>query len=177
VLPRGILLDRDGVLTACFIRSGKPSPPMKVSEVRILPLVLLIVVTNQPDVSRGILDLEEAENINRVVREKLPMLDDIFVCYHDTGDGCTCRKPEPGMLQAAAAKYNLDMRRSCMVGDRWKDITAGLRAGCRTVFIDRGHKEKIPTNQSYTCTNLMEATSWILREELKFYETQHQTVR
>jgi len=88
--------------------------------------------------------------------------DAIMICYHDDRDRCTCRKPKPGMLESAANELNLDLSRSFMVGDRWRDIEAGKRAGCRTVFIDLGYSERQPEQPDATVENLTEAVTWIL---------------
>lgn len=83
----------------------------------------LIVVTNQPDVARGTQQLAVVEAMHAALLAELP-LDEIRVCIHDSGDGCTCRKLRPGMLLAAAAEHGLDLAGSYMVGDRWRDAHA-----------------------------------------------------
>ena len=104
---------------------------------------LLVGVTNQPDVARGTQQRAVVEAINAAVLAALP-LQDIFVCYHDARDECECRKPRPGLLHQAAAMYGSDLAASVMIGDRWKDVEAGQRAGCATVLIDCGYAEPQP---------------------------------
>jgi len=173
-MRQAVFLDRDGVLIQVNVRDGKPHPVASLAEVEILPGVheactllheagfLLIVVTNQPDVARGIQRREVVEAIHCMLRETLP-LDDILVCYHDDADHCLCRKPEPGLLLQAAKDWNIDLSASYMVGDRWKDIEAGRRAGCITVFIDHAYEERRPDNPDYRVGSLAEAAAWILR--------------
>jgi D-glycero-D-manno-heptose 1,7-bisphosphate phosphatase len=72
-------------------------------------------------------------------------VDDILSCPHDDADGCACRKPKPGLILDGAARHGLDPLRSFMVGDRWRDIDAGHAAGCRTVWIDNGYRERGPS--------------------------------
>ena len=145
-----VFLDRDGVLNRAVVRAGKPYPPVSVPDLEILPDVApalrrlkaagyrLVVVTNQPDVARGQQRRDVVEGINAALAERLPV-DEIRVCYHDDADGCGCRKPEPGLLLQAPAH---DLGRSVMVGDRWRDVEAGRRAGVRaTVLIERGYDE------------------------------------
>lgn len=151
-LRPAVFLDRDGVLNRTFVRGGVSHPPDAVGEVEILPGVAealgrlvarklpLIVVTNQPDVARGNQTREEVERINRYLGERLP-LTAFYVCFHDTPDNCACRKPKSGLLTDAAAAYNIDLKRSFMVGDRWSDVAAGQAAGCRTVLIDLPHSQ------------------------------------
>lgn len=147
---RAVFLDRDGVLNRSIVRDGRPYPPARLDELEILPGVkdalralgeagyLLICITNQPDVARRTQRRETVEAINASLKSSLP-LQEIVVCYDD-GDSPR-RKPNPGMLVEAAERYGIDLGASFMVGDRWKDIEAGARAGCRTVFVDYGYAE------------------------------------
>jgi len=96
--------------------------------------------------------------------EALP-LDAVLVCFHDDADRCDCRKPLPGLLLQAREAYGLDLTRSFMIGDRWRDIDAGLSAGCRTVFIDYQYDEPRPLERAdFVCGSLKEAAPWILRQ-------------
>ncbi len=175
-LRRAVFLDRDGVLNEAPVRDGTPFPPATPAELQILPGTaeslarlkerefLLLVVTNQPDVARGSQKREVVEEICRRLRVELP-LDDIFTCYHDDGDACDCRKPLPGLMIRAAQQYGIDLSRSFLTGDRWRDIDAGARAGCRTVWIDRGYAERSPSSTPDARVNsLPEAVDWILRQ-------------
>ena len=104
------------------------------------------------------------EAIHQALRETLP-LDDFFVCPHDDSDQCDCRKPLPGLLLRAAEKYAIDLPRSFMVGDRWRDVDAGVSAGCATVWIDYGYREKYPaTEPSAQVDSIRAAADWILRQ-------------
>ena len=172
-MKRAVFLDRDGVLNRAVVREGKPYPPANVGEMEILPGVqeslaalraagfLLIVVTNQPDVARGTTTREAVEAINAALGEALP-IDEFRTCFHDSGFGCDCRKPKPGALLAAAAVHDIDLSTSYMVGDRWRDTEAGQRAGCKTILIDYGYKEKRPEAVDYHVKSLREATKIIM---------------
>jgi len=152
---KAVFLDRDGVLNRAVIRDGKPYPPANLDELEILPDVsgalaalkkcgfLLLVVTNQPDVARGAQQRSVVESIHERLRAILP-IDDFFVCFHDDKDACDCRKPKPGLLIQAAAKYGLELTASYLIGDRWRDIDAGHAVGCTTVWVDRGYRERSP---------------------------------
>jgi D-glycero-D-manno-heptose 1,7-bisphosphate phosphatase len=127
----------------------------------------LFVITNQPDVSRGTQTRDAVEAIHRELASSLP-IDDIFVCYHDDADHCACRKPNPGMLLEAQRKHNIDLSRSFVIGDRWRDIDAGHAAGCKTVLIDYGYRERKPARPpEATVRSLREAADWILCSSLK----------
>lgn len=173
-MKRAVFLDRDGVLNRAIVREGKPHPPANLDELEILPGVkesldrlhnanyLLIVVTNQPDVARGSIKREEVEKINNFLSSCLPI--DVFkTCYHDSPDGCGCRKPKPGSLLSAAKDYEIDLSNSFMVGDRWQDIEAGASAGCKTFFINYRYDEKLPETPDFIVSSLTEAEKIILR--------------
>jgi len=171
---RAIFLDRDGVLNRVVLRNGKPHPPVSIDEFQILNDVqkslaelashgfLLFVVTNQPDVARGTQQRSVVDAMHQVLREALP-LDGIYVCFHDDADECECRKPKPGLLLIAAAEHGISLSGSYMVGDRWRDVDAGQRAGCRTVWIDCGYTERGPSIPADAVVkSLQEAVAWIL---------------
>jgi D-glycero-D-manno-heptose 1,7-bisphosphate phosphatase len=122
---------------------------------------VLVVVTNQPDIARGTETLEGVRVINEAVAREVPV-DEFVICPHDDPDGCACRKPLPGMLQDAAARLRLNLDRSFMVGDRWRDIEAGKRAGCVTIFIDRGYTEKRPDSPDFVVNELAQAVPRIV---------------
>jgi D-glycero-D-manno-heptose 1,7-bisphosphate phosphatase len=104
--------------------------------------------------------------MHEVLRRALP-LDRVQVCYHDDADGCACRKPEPGMILQAAADLGLDLEHSYMVGDRWRDMEAGHRAGTTTVLIEYGYPEEPPGEPAARVRSLREAADWILAREKK----------
>jgi len=174
-LRKAIFLDRDGVINQSIIRNGKPYPPASLADLKIIDGVpealkklhaahfLLLVVTNQPDVARGTTKMAAVEEINHCLQQNL-VLDEVFVCYHDDKDQCICRKPLPGLLLQAAAKYKINLAESFMIGDRWKDIDAGKNAGCKTIWIDMGYDEKIPSSADFIAKSLKEAANWILKK-------------
>ena len=171
---KAVFLDRDGVINQAVVREGKPYPPANLAELVVLPGVpqalfrlrqagyLTLVVTNQPDLARGTLLPEVLEALHAHLLDTLP-LDGIDFCPHDDPDGCDCRKPLPGMLLRGAKRYDLSLADCVMVGDRWRDIEAGRRAGCSTVFISCGYAEKQPDPPAdHTAVDLVTAVDWIL---------------
>lgn len=174
---RAVFLDRDGVINQSEVKNGRPYAPTNLSGLKILPGVLdglhrlrqanflLIVITNQPDVAKGITSKETVEEIHHALMTQLP-LDDIFACYHDDAYGCACRKPQPGAIFAAAKKHQIDLSKSYMLGDRWKDVAAGQQAGCKTLFIDYQYDEKQPNHVDFRVQSLSEAAHIILEDTL-----------
>jgi len=163
------------VINRALVRDGRPYPPESLSELEVLPGVpealsrlrgkgfLLIVVTNQPDVARGTVERAVVEEMNARLRESLP-LDEIRVCYHDSSHACPCRKPNPGMILEAVKDHGIDISGSYLVGDRWRDLEAGERAGCHTIFVDHGYRERQPDRYDFRVTSLSEAAAAILSE-------------
>jgi D-glycero-D-manno-heptose 1,7-bisphosphate phosphatase len=170
---KAVFLDRDGVINRAIVRNKKPYPPDSTQELEIIPDVpeslrllkengfLLIVVTNQPDVGRGKQKRRTVEEMHTVLKKQLP-LDDFYVCWHGEDGECDCRKPLPGMLIQAANKYRINLRKSYLIGDRWKDIEAGNSAGCKTYFIDYNYAEILTINYDYRVKSLSEAVKSLL---------------
>ncbi len=168
-----VFLDRDGVINQTLLRDGKPYAPDKLEDFRYLPGVgdaikalsaagfRLIVVTNQPDVGRGQVPQTVVEAMHGQLMADLPV-DAVHACFHLDSDGCACRKPKPGMLLAAAADWSIDLEASFMVGDRWSDVDAGRAAGCRTIWIDAGYRERRAEAPDFTVGSLPEAGRLIL---------------
>src|SRR5579863_813961 len=112
-MRKAVFLDRDGVLNRVVVQDGRPYPPATLAQLELLPGVrdacaalraagyLLVMITNQPDISRGEQTRETVDQMNQWLKSEL-QLDDVRVCPHDDGERCGCRKPEPGMLTAAA---------------------------------------------------------------------------
>jgi D-glycero-D-manno-heptose 1,7-bisphosphate phosphatase len=175
--PRAIFLDRDGVLNKAIVREGRPYAPTSCEEFEMMedaPILLqrlvdagylLFGVTNQPDVARGKTPQHFVETIHQRLLQQLP-IHSFWVCYHDDEDGCDCRKPLPGLLQRAAEQHTLNLSHCFMVGDRWRDVLAGQRAGCQTVFIDYDYTERKPDPPAtYTVNRLSQAVDWILQQD------------
>ncbi|AMV24142.1 D-glycero-beta-D-manno-heptose-1,7-bisphosphate 7-phosphatase [Gemmata sp. SH-PL17] len=170
---RVVFLDRDGVLNKAFPEGGTTRPPASVDELELLPGVeralarlrgagfVLVVVTNQPDVARGTQTRAAVERINAELYRALPLLD-VLACFHDTADKCSCRKPKPGMLTAAAAKWNLDLSGAFLIGDRWSDVAAARAAGCRGVLIDTPFGQPERCAPDHVAPDITSAVDWVL---------------
>ncbi|MFL5786069.1 MAG: D-glycero-alpha-D-manno-heptose-1,7-bisphosphate 7-phosphatase [Bacteriovoracaceae bacterium] len=167
---RAVFLDRDGVINQTIFKMGKPRAPYNLEEFSFLPGVEeaveflreegfeLVIVTNQPDVARGWVTREAVDLVNDYISERLGIRD-VRACFHTEHENCDCRKPEPGMLLAAARDRELDLESSFMVGDRISDIEAGKRAGCKTILISNTSEEG---NPDHVAPTLLAATGWIV---------------
>jgi len=178
-LRPAVFLDRDGTLNRQILRDGRPFPPTNLDQFALFPGVpaacaqladagyTLVVATNQPDVGRGTQSRAMVEAMHARLRTLVPQIQRIEVCYTSgldlSGQPDRRRKPEPGMLLDAAQALDLDLARSWMVGDRWRDIDCGRRAGVRTIFIDYGYAEELRETPDFTVRSFTEAAALILR--------------
>jgi D-glycero-D-manno-heptose 1,7-bisphosphate phosphatase len=170
-----VFLDRDGTLNVAVVRDGHPFSPQSAAEFQLYGDVqaacralrqagyVLVVATNQPDVGRGLQSQSAVEEIHAKLLSLVPEIALIEVCY-DPGGGKESRrrKPAPGMLLDAAAALGLDLARSWMIGDRWRDIDCGHGAGVRTVFIDRGYSEELRSAPDLVVKSFGEAAAGVL---------------
>jgi D-glycero-D-manno-heptose 1,7-bisphosphate phosphatase len=177
---RAVFLDRDGTLNAPLVRDGRPYPPTTIAEFQLLPGAaegchalhaagyVLVVATNQPDVGRGTQSEAAVETMHAHLRKLIPEIARVETCYAP-GQGVLHpenhrRKPEPGMLLDAAQVLGLDLAKSWMIGDRWRDVDCGARAGCRTIFIDWGYAEALRQKPDFTVHGFAAAAAIILAQ-------------
>ena len=163
--PRAVFLDRDGVVNEVVFRDGTPGSPRSIEEFVLADGIAIavarlqahgfrvFVVTNQPDVARGMLSPTTLEEMLATVRRL--GVDDIMVCPHDEEAGCSCRKPRPGMLEALAERWGISLHDSLLIGDSWKDVEAGRAAGCQTIILHKDYNEG--TNADFRVADLAAA--------------------
>jgi len=169
---KAIFLDRDGIINHVVYHkdTNKPSSPRTIEEFRLINGIkkhlyeltkkgfLLFVISNQPDISRGKIKNGTTEEINKIIYEKFP-IKEIKVCPHDDKDNCTCRKPKPGMIFELAEKWDVDLSKSYLIGDNWKDIKAGNAAGVKSILINRDYNKDVKSK--YRAESLEEAIKLI----------------
>jgi histidinol-phosphate phosphatase family protein len=175
---RAVFLDRDGVINVFpgpgeFVRSWDrfsfmPSVREQLRRLRASGF-LLVLITNQSGVGRGLMSLDDLRHIHSNMQKKLggEALDAIYYCPHHPEDGCACRKPSPDMIQRACADLCIDARQSFMVGDSGRDIEMGRAAGCRSILC-REHLPGLNTLNAQhrpdkMCHTLSEAVDCILQ--------------
>ncbi len=172
-----VFLDRDGVLV---LDVGYPH---KVSDVKLFPDVapalrsiqeaghLLLVVSNQSGVGRGLFSLDDVLKFHQALGEKLAQegvqlnLEQFYVCPHSPADNCSCRKPKPSLLQKAAKAHAVDLTQSYLVGDKETDVQAGRSAGVQTIRMNRD-REDVQTAANWVVSDLMEAADFILHAKV-----------
>lgn len=163
-----VFLDRDGVINKVILHKGRPFSPRKIAELQIIEGVKesvtlmkekgfeVVVVTNQPDLARGYITKSMLIEMHKIISQSTG-INHFYFCGHDDSDECICRKPKTGMLLKAALDLKLNLKKSFLVGDRWKDISAGQEVGCSCYFIDYAYQEPRPNPPFYTVTSLYEA--------------------
>ena len=183
---RAVFLDRDGTMIEDVGYLDRLERlrlfPYTIDAVRLLNDAgfRVVVVTSQNGVANGVLTEqflgETHAHLSRVFEAAGARVDGYYYCPHSPHatveryrTDCECRKPKPGMILAAAAEHGLDVERSFVVGDRWRDVEMGLNAGTRAVLVETGYGKTEATRTPATMAhvpivaNLIEATSWILR--------------
>lgn len=186
-MNKAIFLDKDGTLI--------PDIPYNIDPEKIdlcddaiegLKLLhdegyLLMVVSNQSGIACGYFSEADLtpiiDRINGLLNKIGVKLTAFYYCPHHP-DGtvpnynkhCTCRKPQPGLLQKAAIEHNIDMDRSWMIGDILNDVEAGNRAGCRTILVDKGNETEWISGQhrlpTFACRSINEAARHIYEQQL-----------
>jgi D-glycero-D-manno-heptose 1,7-bisphosphate phosphatase len=172
-IKRAVFLDRDGVLNPVVMRGGSPASPRGRDEFALVPGAgeqvarlkaagyMVIVVTNQPDLARGLLAATELDAMHQVLAEEAGP-DEIRFCPHDDYHQCACRKPKPGMLIQAAAEHGLDLAASWLVGDGYKDLEAARAARVRGVLIKTDYNAQVKARLKVA--DLGEAVDLILEQ-------------
>ena len=156
-MNKAVFYDRDGVLNKLISRDGGLYSPRKISQFSIFPEsievtkytkkmgFLNIIVSNQPDIARGLMSKKTLDNMTKVIFRDLK-IDDVFYCIHDDNQ-CRCRKPLDGLIINAKKKWNIDLSQSIMVGDTKKDFGAAKNAGIDFILVSKEYNQKVD------CTN------------------------
>ena len=149
-----VFFDRDGVLNQVVMRGDVPASPRTLDQFKLVDYApeavlrirangfLAIVASNQPDLARGLLDPLEHRAMLAALQASVPV-DAVYICADDNHDESGNKKPNPGMLLEAAQAHGIDLERSFVVGDTWKDMAAAKAAGCRAVLIDYPYNQDV----------------------------------
>ena len=180
-MKRAVFLDRDGTINVEkeYLYQAKDFEfiPGAPEAIRLLNRagIMVVVVTNQSGVARGYYTEDDVDNLHRHIASELEILDAhvdawLYCPHHPDGRGsyslqCSCRKPLPGMLFEAAARYDIDLENSAIIGDKLADVEAGNAAGCRTVLVRTGYgagEEQYVGPQTVVCDDLLSAVKLLL---------------
>ena len=160
-----IFFDRDGTLIKTNIKNSKPIANNNIEKLSFFKdsykvckflkkKFRLFIVTNQPDVGSKKIKKKDVISINNKIKNKLK-ISKMYNCYcYKTN--CKFKKPNPGMITKAAKEFNIDLKKSYMIGDRWKDIVSGKKAKCKTILIKKSYSEVAKCKPDYIVKNLGE---------------------
>jgi len=186
VSQRAVFLDRDGTMiedVGYLDRLDRLKLfPYTIDAIRLLNRAgyKVIVVTSQNGVAQGMVTeefLSDAHaHVSRICDAAGAKISGYYYCPHSTHAAveryridCECRKPKPGMIQAAARDHGVDLSQSFMIGDRWRDVEMGLAAGTKALLVETGYGRSEATRRPPNIppipvvANVIEGTSWILR--------------
>jgi D-glycero-D-manno-heptose 1,7-bisphosphate phosphatase len=163
------------VLNEVVPRDGQPGSPRRFGELALVSDLDVVnglrgagyrvfVITNQPDLSRGLTSPGEMDRIHGAITDRI-RVDEVRVCPHDDADGCQCRKPLPGMLMDLASRWNVDLTRSFVIGDTWRDAEAARAAGCASILIARAYNSGVAAD--HVVSSLTEAVRVAMAEGAK----------
>jgi D-glycero-D-manno-heptose 1,7-bisphosphate phosphatase len=175
---KAVFIDRDGTLIeeVNFLHKVEELRffPFTVEAIRLLKEngFLVVVVTNQSGIGRKIFEEAAMHEIHEKIQADLTdKLDDFYFCPHLPTDGCACRKPNLGMIEAACANFPIDLENSWMIGDKAIDVETGFNAGIKTALVLTGYGQKtvqsLERNPDVIAENLLEAVKTITNYELR----------
>jgi len=169
---KAIFFDRDGVLNKSIVVKGKPKAPTRLKDFKIYKNLkkyfsiikkeyLIYVVTNQPDFHE-----KKKRYLLYKMHHKLKFffpINEILCCF-DIKDSSKNKKPNIGLVKKIIRKKKIDLSKSFVIGDRWRDIDFAYNLKCKSIFINRKYKEKLNSKPDYVCTSTSEAISIILKK-------------
>ena len=163
-INKALFLDRDGTINKARLTKGKPYPPRSNKNLKFITGItdlihyankkkyIVIVITNQPDFERGLTTKKNIISINKLIKKKFK-IKKIYTCYSSLNSNFF-KKPNPGMIFQAKKDYNIDLNKSFLIGDTWKDILAGKKANVKTILLKRKYNLKIISKPNYIVKNL-----------------------
>ena len=136
----------------------------------------ILGITNQPDIARGKITTDFLSLKHTLLLAKYPQVAKVFVCEHDDGDLCDCRKPKPGLLLQAAKEFSLDLSKCWVVGDLSSDVEAGIAANARTVFVQTKYNAAEPIRDIATLIAKGPVEAFSIIDEIEEQETTRESV-
>ena len=149
ILRSGVFIDRDGVINvnrSNYVKSWDEftfeAGVFEALKCLAQTNLAIVIVSNQSAIGRGLVEKDTVEEIHKrmveVISQNGGRIDAVYYCPHRPEEGCTCRKPRPGLLRQAALELDLDLSRSYFIGDAISDVEAALAAGCMPLFVQTG---------------------------------------
>lgn len=183
---KAVFIDRDGVINKDPGGWTEHSYVTKWEQFKFLPGALdalkslnkngikVILISNQAGVGKGHFSRNELDAVTgkmiKEVRRAGGEIEAVYYCTHKKEDNCDCRKPNPGLIEKAVEKFDIDPAATYFIGDSEVDVIAGRRAGCKTIFVLSGKTSREDMGKwhekpDYVFANLLEAAGWVLKKE------------
>lgn len=162
---KAIFFDRDGTLIKSLRKNGKPIAIRKIDDFKIISQAkkvcnyllkknyLIFIITNQPDVEKKIIRKTFVKKVNLILKNKLN-IKKIYTCFCNSN--CKYKKPNIGSIIKAKKRFNINLKKSFVVGDRWRDIDLGIKAKCKTILIDKKYDEELNHIPNYKVKRLQD---------------------
>ena len=174
-MKKAVFIDRDGTIVADtgYVHKAEDFKllPNVIEGLSKLRKFMLFIVTNQSGIGRGVYKLEDFKKfndrmINELGKHKIK-IEKIYYCPHKPEDNCECRKPKAMFLEDAKKKFNIDMKKSFVIGDQKADIGLGKNGGCTTILVLTGNgiKTKNEIKSDFVAKDLLDAAKWILKND------------
>ncbi len=174
-MTKAIFLDRDGTLVEDIGYHHKLENfkliPNAIEGLKLLRNYKLIIVSNQSGIGRGYYTMKDFENFNNHLIQELKKnnikIEKTYICHHRPEDNCGCRKPKAKLIKDAAKEFDIDLKKSCMIGDKKIDIDMGHNAGCKSILVltGNGMQKKNESNADYVAKDLLDAAKWIRKND------------
>jgi len=180
---KAIFFDRDGIINETIIENKAARSPRNINEFKLNIKIKKyleyfkkknyynIIITNQPEVKRGLVKKKTVLLFHSQIKKKLP-IDKIYVCY-DISSKSFFRKPNPGMLLKASKDFSINLKKSYFIGDRYKDIYAGNRVKCKTVYIDYNYNETKPKKYYLYAKQLIKGLKLVKNDIMKLQNSSY----
>ena len=172
-MSKAIFFDRDGVIIEDICYHYKIEDfkfiPNAVKGLKLLKNFKLFIVTNQSGIGRGYYKTEDFLKFNNHLLDELKKynikIEKTYYCPHKPEDNCECRKPKTKLLKDAEREFDIDLKKSFVIGDKKADIELGKNAGCKTILVlsGNGMKTKNKINADFVAKNLIEAAEWVIK--------------
>ena len=174
-MNQAVILDRDGVIVEDkgYVHKIQDFKliPNAIEGLKLLKDYKLFIMTNQSGIGRGIYKAEDFLKFNNHLIKELEKykikIQKTYYCQHKPEDNCECRKPKTKFLKDAEKKFNVNLKKSFVIGDRKSDFEMGRNAGCNTIHVLTGNgiNAKNDVNPDYFAKDLLDAAKWILEND------------
>jgi len=174
---KAVFLDRDGTINIddgyVYKTEDFKFIPDSLKALKLLSKTdyKLIIVTSQSGIGRKYYTIEDFNNLTKymldIFKKEGIRMEEVYFCPHSPEEGCECRKPNPGMINQALKKYDIDLKNSYVIGDKTSDIQLGANVGCKTILVKTGkagEDKRYSAPPTHVVKDLLGAAKIIIKE-------------